>query len=134
MELLMEPVSLILTALIGGAAAALKDTASQAVKDAYNGLRALVQQRFAGRPAAEVALAESEKKPEIWQGPLKEALSETSVGNDEKIIEAAQKLMALVDPQQAAAGKYNIQIAGNVQGLAQGDHQHVEMNFNGKRG
>jgi hypothetical protein len=40
--------------------------------------------------------------------------------------------MGLVDPQQAATGKYNVQIAGNVQGLAQGDYQRVEMNFGDK--
>ena len=34
----MDPVSLIVTALTAGAAVALKDTASQAVKDAYDGL------------------------------------------------------------------------------------------------
>ena len=36
----MDPVSMVLTALATGATAAAQDTASQAVKDAYAGLKA----------------------------------------------------------------------------------------------
>jgi hypothetical protein len=43
----MEPTTLIISALVAGATAALKETASQAVKDAYAGLKALVQKHFA---------------------------------------------------------------------------------------
>jgi hypothetical protein len=128
----MDPLTLIVTALVTGATAALKDTATEAVKDAYHGLKGMIQRRFAGKPEAEMALTQAEKKPEVWQEPLKDALKETTADQDEEIITAAQKLMGLLDPQQAAAGKYNVQIAGNVQGLAQGDYQHVEMNFGEK--
>ena len=51
------------------------------------------------------------------------------VDQDENIIETAQKVMTLIQPQQAAMGKYNVQITGNVQGYAQGDYQQVTMNF-----
>jgi hypothetical protein len=37
--------------------------------------------------------------------------------------------MQLVQPQQAALGKYNVQITGEVHGFAQGDHQTVHINF-----
>src|SRR5438477_10611939 len=47
--------------------AAAKDTASQAVKDAYAGLKALVKKRFEKRPHAEVALAEYENDPDTWR-------------------------------------------------------------------
>jgi hypothetical protein len=43
----MDPVTLILTALVAGAAASVKDTANQAVKDAYNGLQDLIKRKFA---------------------------------------------------------------------------------------
>ena len=39
----MEPISLILAALVAGATAATKDTAGAAVKDAYEGLKALIK-------------------------------------------------------------------------------------------
>jgi hypothetical protein len=128
----MDPLTLIVTALVTGGAAALQDTATDAVKDAYRGLKGLIQRRFAGKPEAEVALTQAEKKPEVWQEPLKDALKESRADQDEEIVSAAQKLMGLLDPQQASAGKYNVQIAGNVQGFAQGDYQHVEMNFGEK--
>jgi carbonic anhydrase len=129
----MDPVTLILSALASGAVVAAKDTANQVVKDAYQGLKALIQRKFAGKPDAESALAKYERKPEVYKEPLKDELSQVVADKDEEIIKAAQKLMSLIDPQQAAKGKYNVQIAGNVYGLAQGDHQQVTMNFGGKQ-
>jgi disulfide oxidoreductase YuzD len=43
----MEPISLILAALAAGATGAAKDTAGTAVKDAYEGLKALIKKKFA---------------------------------------------------------------------------------------
>lgn len=125
----MDPLTLILTALTAGATASFKDTANQTVKDAYNGLKVLIKSKFAGKPDAEMALVQHEKKPDVWKAPLEEGLKETGVDRDQDIIAAAQQLMKLVQPQQAAMGKYNVQIAGNVQGYAQGDNQQVTMNF-----
>jgi hypothetical protein len=125
----MDPVTLILTALTAGAAASAKDTASIAVNDAYSGLKGLIQRKFASKPTAEIALMEHEKKPDIWRAPLEEGIKETRIDQDQEIIAAAQRLMTMVQPQQAAMGKYNVQITGSVQGFAQGDYQQVTMNF-----
>jgi hypothetical protein len=125
----MDPITLIIAALTAGIVAGTQDTAKEAVKDAYNGLKTLLQRKFAGKSSAEVALAEHENDPETWEAPLKKALVQTQADQDQEIIAAAQKLMAQVNPQQAAMGKYNVQITGNVQGFAQGDYQHVNMNF-----
>lgn len=48
----MDPVTLIVTALAAGAASALQDGTSAAVKDAYARLKVLVTRRFAGRAKA----------------------------------------------------------------------------------
>jgi len=125
----MDPVTLILTALGAGAASGGQAIVTDAIKDSYAGLKALIQGKFAGKPKAELALTEHESDPETWQAPLKKSLVEEHVDQDPEIIEAAQKVMQLVQPQQAAMGKYNVQITGNVQGFAQGDHQNVMMNF-----
>jgi hypothetical protein len=53
----MDPVTLIVTALAAGAAPALQDGASAAVKDANARLKALVTKRFANRPKGELVLA-----------------------------------------------------------------------------
>lgn len=121
----MDPVTLILTALGAGGQA----IASDAIKDAYAGLKALIQRKFAGKPSAEVALSEHENDPKTWEAPLKKALTQEGVAQDPEVITAAQKVMQIVQPQQAAMGKYNVQIAGNIYGYAQGDNQTVHMTF-----
>ncbi len=62
----MDPVTLIQAALAAGAVAGVGESATAAVKDAYTGLRGLVARRLAGKPSAEVALAEHEQDPDTW--------------------------------------------------------------------
>lgn len=125
----MDPISLIIAALIAGATSGIAHTADQSIKDACQSLKGLVQRRFKGRPEAEVALVQLEKDPEVWKVPVRDALQRSGSHEDTAILRAAQEVMSLIDPTQAIAGKYNIQISGNVQGLAQGDYQKVEMSF-----
>src|SRR6266516_3384868 len=129
----MDPITLILTDFTAGAAASIKDVTSSAIKDAYkdayNELKTFLQRKFAGKFSAEVALNEHEKDPKTWESLLRKELTQMQVDQDEKIIEAAQRVMTLIQPQQAAMGKYNVQITGNVQGYAQGDNQQVTMYF-----
>jgi hypothetical protein len=54
----MDPISLVVSTLAAGALAALKPTAEQAVKDAYGGLKSLIQRRYGS-----VDLSQIEKKP-----------------------------------------------------------------------
>lgn len=125
----MDPTTLILTALTTGAAASLKDTTSVAIKDSYTGLKTLIQRKFEGKPKAQTALSEYEEDPETYEKPLRKAVVETQLDTEQEVLAAAQHLLSLIQPQQAAMGKYNVQITGNVQGYAQGDHQQVTMNF-----
>jgi hypothetical protein len=67
----MDPVSLIEAALVAGAAASTQDVASQAVKDAYAGLKTLLNRLFADKPKAQVILEEHEADHETYQKPLK---------------------------------------------------------------
>jgi hypothetical protein len=125
----MDPVTVIVTALASGAAAAAKETAAEAIKDAYQGLRSLLQRKFAGQPVAELTLSKHADKPEVWEAPLKEALTDIGAELDEAIIAAAQQLLALLNPQEAPKGTYHLHIAGNAQGVVQGDHAQVTMTF-----
>src|SRR5438874_1944793 len=106
----MNPIDLILAALGAGALASIQATASDAIKDSYNGLKALILRRFATNTDAAATLAKYEKKPEVWKGPLEDELIQSGVDQDETIIKAAQQFMTLVNPQQAATGKYSVQI------------------------
>lgn len=124
----MEPVSIIMAALAAGAVAGATDVASQAIKDAYAGLKALIGKRLAGKPAAETALTEYEQDAETWEKPLQKSLVEAGADKDQEIVDAAQQVLQLVQPQQVAQGKYNVQIA-QAQGVVIGDHAKVEQHF-----
>jgi len=124
----MDPISVVLAALSAGATAAAQDMASQAVKDAYTGLKALVKKHFEKRPQAEMALAEYEKDPDTWEKPLQKSLVETGADQDEALVRQAQQVLKLVNPQQASQGKYNVQI-GEGKGIVIGDHAQVTQNF-----
>jgi hypothetical protein len=57
-------------ALAAGAAQGVSDTASGAVKDAYDGLKAEARGWFRGQPSRELVLVEHERSPQTWQAPL----------------------------------------------------------------
>jgi hypothetical protein len=88
-------VELILAALAAGAVAASKDVASQAVKDAYNGLKNLLKRHFADKPEAQVALEQHAAKPDTWKLPLQDALEQTGADKDQAILDAARRLQNL---------------------------------------
>jgi hypothetical protein len=71
-----------------------------------------------------------EKEQASWDQPL---LDEAHVEQKREILEADQRVMKRAQSQQATTGKYNVQVAGNVQGFAQGDHQQVTMHFDNLR-
>jgi hypothetical protein len=124
----MDPVTLIVTALAAGAASALQDGASAAVKDAYARLRAAVRKRLAGRPDGDLVLARHEAAPQTWQAPLTAELSEAGAGDDAALTAAAQALMELLDAAGSQAGKYAVVVSGS-QGVQVGDRNTQTNTF-----
>lgn len=124
----MEPITLILTALATGAAAAAADVGKEALKDAYQGLKKLIQDKYA---AAKTGVDLIEKDPEsaAFQAAAKELLEPTGATQDPDVIQAAQELMAKAEPAKAAEGQFNVQIGGNVYGLVQGNQGKIEQTF-----
>ena len=116
----MDPVTLIVTALGAGAGSALQDGASEAIKNAYARLNALVKKRVAGRPKGELILAEHEAAPQTWQVPLAAELSAAGAESDADLVQAAQALMSLVDEAGMRAGKYTVTVRDS-QGVQVGD-------------
>jgi hypothetical protein len=105
----MEPITLILTALVAGTAKA----AGDAVPDAYKGLKALIEKKFASQPKPEadkaaMVLEEHEKDPETYAAPLKKNLEAAGVDQDAEILKAAQALLEQLKPEAAAPGTINI--------------------------
>jgi hypothetical protein len=107
----MEPVSLIVAALAAGAAAGVKPTAEQAVKDAYAGLKKLITDRYrrvnldmleempeseAQREAVGQLLAR-ERAMEVRERSEAAEDGERLEAEDRKLIEAAERVAKVVE-------------------------------------
>ena len=124
----MDPVSLILAALVAGAA----KTADGVAQDAYDGLKGLIKRKFESQGKADSAtiLDKYEQKPEKTKPLLEDELTEIGADKDEEIIQLAQALLEQLNPQAAAEGKFNLQISGGtVQGLTQQNTGTITQNF-----
>lgn len=103
----MDPVTAtIVVALAAGAAAAAKDVASSAIKDAYAGLRKLIVDRYARAvPFAEAVEEDPSSEPE--QAVLAKQLEQAGASSDEGLKWAAETLLNALtelreDPRAAA--------------------------------
>ncbi|MDJ0707928.1 MAG: hypothetical protein QNJ46_32030 [Leptolyngbyaceae cyanobacterium MO_188.B28] len=121
----MESISLIITALVAGAA----KSAGDAVPDAYNSLKALIKHKFADEPKAKMVLEEHETDPETYAAPLKKKLAEAGADKDQEIIKAAQKLLKQVNPEESATGKYKVEFQGEVKAVQMGDRNTQTNTF-----
>jgi hypothetical protein len=127
----MEPITLMVAALVAGAAAALQDSASDTLKSAYASLKSLLKRRLGGDALAQSVIDEHAQEPEVWARPLEARLVAAGVAEDEEIIRAAHEVLRLADPEGARSGKYNVQISGS-QGVIVGDDATVTQNFHGR--
>jgi RIP homotypic interaction motif len=120
----MDPITVIVMALAAGVSSgaldALKDDAKGTAKAAYAKLRGLLTKKVAGNQVAEVALAQYDNNPKVWEAPLTDSLKQVGAGNDAELVAVAQQLMDLVDKAGSRAGKYNVTIHGG-QGIQVGD-------------
>lgn len=125
----MEPISLILAALLAGVATGVGQTAANAVQDAYAGLRDALKRRLAGKLAAQDALEQYVVDPEEWKGNLEVHLRQAGADQDRAVLQAAALVMQLTDPVGASTGKYTVNLAG-AQGVQIGDHNQQNNVFN----
>lgn len=131
----MDPLSLIITALVAGASNAAKDTASSLISDGYSAEK-LVVRRLQERRSREggidpaAILDAHEQDPSTWRGPLVQALASADVRADPVIIAAARDLLGKIDPAGATAGKYSVDLRG-AQGVQVGDNATMHVNLTG---
>lgn len=86
----MDPTTAIITALAAGAAAAAKDTASEAIKDLYKGLKYLLSKHLTTLPRLEKNPTEKAQEAAV------EELSESEIKDDPKVAKAAADLAEAV--------------------------------------
>ena len=121
----VDPVTIIVAALVAGAATGVTDTASQALKDGYAGLKKLLTGKFAGNSKALETLTEHESDPETYEKPLAKQLQQTGADRDDEILAAAATVLKAAD-QAGVKTKYQIMITGGKVGII-GDHGTVTM-------
>jgi len=117
----MEPMALILTALVAGATAAAKDTAGTAVKDAYNGLKHLLKKKFEGDALAQAVVDAKPEDIDKAEGLLKSKITEFGVEEDTEILQVARELKDLLETLNSGSvtqgGSPRLNIGGNVKGI-----------------
>jgi hypothetical protein len=111
LEVAMADIEIITAALAAGAGAGIKDTASAAIRDAYNSLKDLIKQRLGGRNDAVQALDADETEPDVWQACIGDALTDSGAADDERVLAAARRLLALADPDKAKT--FNSDVSNN---------------------
>ncbi|MER7272254.1 hypothetical protein ABT344_28625 [Micromonospora carbonacea] len=89
----LESASVVLGALAGGAVRGLQDSATAAVKDAYQLLRDLLANRLRGNRSAEAALEGYLEEPEVWRRPLEQSLERTGALADPEVLAATRLLL-----------------------------------------
>ena len=107
----MEPTSLIIAALVAGAAKA----AGDAAPDAYNGLKALIKRKFEGDPLGQGLVDAEPEKIKKGEELLKDSIKNAGVDQDEEVLEAAKEIMEKEDPEGASTGKYKVTIQNSRQ-------------------
>jgi hypothetical protein len=100
----MDPLTLIVTALATGAAAGLKPTAEKAIKDAYEGLKALVVKRYE-RTKAAVPVLEHNPASDAGKAVLRESLAEEGAAEDEALLRQAQAVLQAIRLHDASAAE-----------------------------
>jgi hypothetical protein len=99
----MDPIAIIVAALVAGAAAGLKPTVEKAVQDTYAGLKAFIQRKY-----GDVDLDTLEKKPdsEAKRASVAEDLAAAGADRDDELLQRAKALLDALKqhaPQTAAA-------------------------------
>ncbi|MBD2458665.1 hypothetical protein H6G80_31950 [Nostoc sp. FACHB-87] len=89
----MEPISIIITALSAGAIAATKETAGTAVKDAYQGLKALIKKKLEGDALGQAMVDAKPEEIKQAEGLLKDKITKAGAEQDQEIIKVAQELL-----------------------------------------
>jgi hypothetical protein len=125
-ERVVFAVEVITAALAAGAGAGVKDTASAAIRDAYQALKALLKHGFGSLDVEAVqALDADETEPGVWRARIGDALAESGAAGDEEVLAAARRLLALADPDKARM--FHIDVETNYGAIGE---FHAPVTFN----
>ncbi|WP_280304273.1 hypothetical protein [Nocardia abscessus] len=127
----MDPLTIIVSALIAGAAAGGKDAASAAVRDAYTALRVRLTGGDADSGTITVIEA-NEAVPGGNIGELEARLGERAIG-DRELQAAAEALLLRLPSDRVDHARSRIDLS-HAQGVQIGDHDTQHNAYGGDRG
>jgi hypothetical protein len=105
----MDPITIIVTALATGAASGLKPAAERVIKEAYDGIKTLIQRKYGG-----VDVAALEKKPDskAKQDSVAEDLTNAGAAEDGELLDRAKALIDAIETHdQATAAALGVDLA-----------------------
>ncbi|MFJ9892844.1 hypothetical protein ACIQPR_05880 [Streptomyces sp. NPDC091280] len=126
----MEPVSLIVAALLAGATAGASEAAREFALAAYRDLRERVRARLADREDGRLVLDRFEQEPAAWGPPLRAELTAVGAGDDAQLVAAAQRVLDAVGDGGAVGAKYLTHFHGEVGSAVVGDAARVDVTIN----
>lgn len=92
----MDPITLLITAIVAGAVAATEKTAAQAIKDAYAGLKALLASRFQTAKTA-VDVIEADPQAADLKQSAETLLKKSGADKDVEVLTQAQAVLQAVE-------------------------------------
>lgn len=98
----MDPITIIVGALVVGAKTGLTDVAGQAIKESYAGLKTLIKDRYQRAP---VEMLESEPDDKGRQAILQQDLAKVGADKDPEVLEEAKKVLEAVEKQEPGGVK-----------------------------
>lgn len=105
----MDPITLIVTALATGAVAGLKPTAEKVVKDAYEGLKKIIVDKYE-RSKKTLPVLEDDPASEVRKDVVRESLKEENAEKDEDLVRQAQAVLKAVEGNEEVAAEAGVQI------------------------
>jgi hypothetical protein len=127
----MDPITgSIITALAAGVAGGATEVGKKLMVDAYDALKAAIEEKRGEEDEVVEAMEALEQKPasEARQAVVAEEVAEAELAEDEELVGLAQALLEALEetPQgQEALSKYNVQITNSEVGVI-GDDAHIE--------
>jgi hypothetical protein len=106
MKVIMEPLSLILTAVVAGESKSESSTMQAEVADDFVALHDALRLRLAGHEDALSALEGYINHPEAHKDRLIKGLLQAGATGDADVLRLSAKVMQRLDPEGAANGNY----------------------------
>ncbi|WP_433722326.1 hypothetical protein ACQP0C_21170 [Nocardia sp. CA-129566] len=123
----MDPLTIIVTALIAGAAAGGSDAASAAVRDGYAAIRSRIG-RVAGDSETQTAIEANDVAPGTNIAEVRAALARAQAGDDEQLRAAAVELLSQLPSDRVDQARIRIDVS-DAQGVQIGDHNTQSNTF-----